>query len=121
MCEALEYLHSRNILHRDLKPMNIFMTKKYQIKLGDFGISKVLNTSTAHANTFIGTFGYMAPEVMNNSPYSLACDLWGLGVCMYQMCTLKLPFEVSNPIHLYDKMVKGVCEPISDYYSTELR
>ena len=63
LCLSLEYVHSRKILHRDLKTQNIFLTQDNNIKLGDFGISKVLDSTTDHAMTVQGTPYYMSPEV----------------------------------------------------------
>ena len=62
ICLALEYVHARRVIHRDLKAQNIFLTGDLTIKLGDFGISKVLDNSAAAAQTVVGTFYYMSPE-----------------------------------------------------------
>jgi NIMA (never in mitosis gene a)-related kinase 1/4/5 len=66
LCLGLEYVHSRKILHRDLKSQNLFLTRFNTVKLGDFGISKVLESTMAHANTVQGTPYYMSPEVCQN-------------------------------------------------------
>ena len=79
-------LHSKNILHRDLKSANIFLTKNLSVKIGDFGISKVLEHSSAI--TCIGTPLYLSPEVCNNQPYGFSSDMWALGCILYEMCTL---------------------------------
>ena len=63
MCLSLDHIHKKKILHRDLKAQNIFLTKDNIIKLGDFGISKVLESTNAHAMTVQGTPYYMSPEV----------------------------------------------------------
>lgn len=63
ICLAIEYVHSRKILHRDLKSQNIFLTRYNTVKLGDFGISKLLDSTMAHAHTVQGTPYYMSPEV----------------------------------------------------------
>ena len=62
ICLALEYVHNRKIIHRDLKAQNIFLTANLAVKLGDFGISKVLETTNAAAQTVVGTPYYMSPE-----------------------------------------------------------
>lgn len=87
---GLRVLHSKNILHRDLKAANIFLTKNYSLKIGDFGISKVLEHSSAI--TCIGTPLYLSPEVCNNQPYGFSSDLWALGCILYEMCCLHVKY-----------------------------
>eukprot|EP01083_Nonionella_stella_P264849 897856_1 len=70
---SLEFVHERNIMHRDLKAQNIFIKEK-RIKIGDFGISKVLEGSMGFAETVIGTPYYMSPELFKNRPYGLKSD-----------------------------------------------
>jgi NIMA (never in mitosis gene a)-related kinase len=86
---GLRVLHSKNILHRDLKSANIFLTKNYSLKIGDFGISKVLERSSAI--TCIGTPLYLSPEVCNNQPYTYSSDMWALACIVYEMCSLRVP------------------------------
>merc|ERR1711935_573814 len=72
---ALEYVHEVKVLHRDLKTSNIFVSEDHsQIKLGDFGISRVLENTTDAAVTMVGTPYYMSPEVCNSAPYSWKSD-----------------------------------------------
>lgn len=78
MALALYYLHERRILHRDLKPQNIFL-KNGRIRLGDFGIAKVLDSTKDFANTCIGTPYFMSPELFKNKPYRYESDIWALG------------------------------------------
>ena len=70
---GVKALHSKNVLHRDLKSANIFLTSNKTLKIGDFGISKVLDNTSA--KTFVGTPYYLSPEVCENRPYSLSSDL----------------------------------------------
>ena len=85
---ALHHVHSKKILHRDLKTQNIFITKNL-VKLGDFGIAKVMEGSMSAASTVIGTPYYMSPEVCQNQPYSYKSDVWALGCILYEMCALQ--------------------------------
>lgn len=79
ICMALQYLHARNILHRDLKTQNIFLTSTHIIKLGDLGIARVLDSASDLATTVIGTPYYMSPELFRNVPYGKESDVWALG------------------------------------------
>jgi serine/threonine protein kinase len=79
---ALQYMHEEHILHRDLKTQNIFLTKNNMIKLGDFGIAKVLEGTLEMAKTVIGTPYYMSPELFRNQPYSV-CTRWCIETCMH--------------------------------------
>jgi len=92
---ALEYCHTQwNLMHRDLKPNNVFLSGDFDnAYLGDFGVSKLLSSSTGLTDTYIGTHLYMSPEVLQKSSYGLKSDVWGLGTILYEVCTLTRPFE----------------------------
>lgn len=76
---ALEYIHGRKVIHRDIKTSNIFLTGNGTVKLGDFGISKVLENTNEAAMTVVGTPYYMSPEVCESKPYTFKSDVWALG------------------------------------------
>lgn len=118
---ALQYMHERNILHRDLKTQNIFLTKSKIIKVGDLGIARVLDSSTDMATTLIGTPYYMSPELFSNKPYNHKSDVWALGCCVYEMATLKHAFNGRDMQALVYKILKGRMPPISKKYSQELQ
>lgn len=118
---GLKHIHDRNILHRDLKTQNIFLTKDNKIKLGDFGISKILNSENDLANTFIGTPYYLAPELCENKGYNQKSDVWALGCVLYEMTTLKHAFNAKNIGSLILKILKGDYPPIPKRYSANLR
>uniref|UniRef100_A0A8C5DK20 Serine/threonine-protein kinase Nek4 n=1 Tax=Gouania willdenowi TaxID=441366 RepID=A0A8C5DK20_GOUWI len=104
---ALQYLHERNILHRDLKTQNIFLTKANIIKVGDLGIARVLENQNDMASTLIGTPYYMSPELFSNKPYNHKSDVWALGCCVYEMSTLKHAFNAKDMNSLVYRIVEG--------------
>ena len=118
---ALHFIHNRNILHRDLKAQNIFV-KDGQLKLGDFGISKVLTGSVAFAQTMIGTPYYMSPEVFKGKRYDFKSDIWSLGCVLYELITFKHAFDATNLNSLAQKIVRGKYSPITNHqYRNELK
>ncbi|CAD8079658.1 unnamed protein product [Paramecium sonneborni] len=119
ICLALKHVHDRKILHRDLKCQNIFLTKNNRIKLGDFGIARVLSHTLENAKTQIGTPYYISPEMIESKPYSYASDIWSLGIVLYEMCMLKPPFEADSLPFLCLKICKGTFNNISSNYSPE--
>ena len=83
MCRALEICESNNIVHRDIKPQNIFVSDRGDFKLGDFGIAKVMEGT--NAGTLAGTYRYMAPEVAKGEAYGKSADIYSLGLVLYWM------------------------------------
>lgn len=121
LCLALQYCHSEKVLHRDLKTSNIFLTEKdWTIKLGDFGISRVLEGTTEAAVTIVGTPYYMSPEVCRSEPYNWKSDIWAIGCVLYELCMLKHAFESSSLLGLVYKIVSDHYEPIPSCYSEPL-
>ncbi|KAL4225202.1 hypothetical protein ACF0H5_015893 [Mactra antiquata] len=118
---AVQYIHSKKVLHRDLKAENVFLTKKNVIKIGDFGISKVLENTVDVAQTIVGTPSYLSPELCQDIPYSSKSDVWAVGCLLYEMCALKPPFDAQNLISLFFKIIKGEFEAIPNSYSSELQ
>ena len=131
---AIDHLHSLRILHRDLKTSNVFLTKNNIVKLGDFGIARVLDYTMDQAKTVVGTPFYMygvppsrpggwlsverdrlalcvpvrrrrSPEVCQRRPYSFKSDMWALGCILYELCSLQRPFSASNIFLLACKIV----------------
>jgi len=118
MVLAIHALHVRKILHRDLKTQNIFLTGSrvnhaFALKLGDFGIAKVLNTTMDLAMTQIGTPFYMSPEMFNNKPYGYKSDVWGLGCVLYEVVNGQRPFDAQSINGLAMKVVQGRYTPIT--------
>ena len=122
---GLAYIHSKKILHRDLKPMNIFLTKKNEIKIGDLGVAKFLSTNS-NAVTCIGTPYYLSPEICKEKPYNSKGDVWALGCILYELCTFEKPFSASNPAALILKIISENYKPLNEInngikYSNELQ
>jgi NIMA (never in mitosis gene a)-related kinase 1/4/5 len=118
---ALKHLHDRKIIHRDLKAQNVFLTKQNTVKLGDFGIARVLSHTMENAQTMVGTPYYLAPEIVDNKPYGLAADMWSMGVLLYEMSCLKPPFDARSLASLAVKIVKGHFNPIPSHFSRDHR
>uniref|UniRef100_A0AAY4EBX4 non-specific serine/threonine protein kinase n=1 Tax=Denticeps clupeoides TaxID=299321 RepID=A0AAY4EBX4_9TELE len=99
---ALEYLHSRDVVYRDLKLENLMLDKDGHIKITDFGLCKEGITNEATMKTFCGTPEYLAPEVLEDNDYGRAVDWWGLGVVMYEMMCGRLPFYNQDHERLFE-------------------
>ncbi|KAF7709929.1 hypothetical protein HF521_016779 [Silurus meridionalis] len=122
MCLGLKHIHDRKILHRDIKAQNVFLSHgDKRVKLGDFGIARVLNNTAELVMTWVGTPNYISPEICENRPYNNKTDIWSLGCILYELCTLKHPFVAKSWRQLIVKICRGSYNPISDHYSAELR
>ncbi len=107
---------------RDIKSQNIFLTSGQRVvKLGDFGIARILAGTHDYARTCVGTPYYLSPEVWENRPYDSKSDLWALGCVLYEMATLKHAFEAGCMRSLVLKIIRGSYPPISPSYSYDLR
>lgn len=93
---ALAYMHYNGVVHRDLKPENLLLTKKGKdasVKIIDFGLAKLLENNNSTTSSFLGTRGYLAPEMLRRQAYSKAVDVWALGVIVYVLLCGCLPFD----------------------------
>ncbi|PYH97645.1 kinase-like protein [Aspergillus ellipticus CBS 707.79] len=108
------------ILHRDLKPENIFLGSDNTVKLGDFGLSKLMN-SHDFASTYVGTPFYMSPEICAAEKYTLRSDIWAVGCIMYELCQREPPFNARTHIQLVQRIREGKFAPLPDFYSPELK
>ena len=120
LCSALSYVHSQNILHRDLKSRNIFLDSENNAKLGDFGIAKVLEHTGDFAKTIVGSPFYLSPEICNGVPYDEKTDIWSLGCIFYEMCTLTPAFSGNNMGNVVMKILLQKQQPIPSMYSKDL-
>ncbi|GAB9476255.1 Agc/pdk1 protein kinase [Globisporangium polare] len=94
--QALEYMHSKRVIHRDLKPDNLLLTEDGHLKVTDFGTAKDQDDTNNDLNQFCGTVSYVSPEVLHDKPATRACDLWALGCIIFQMLTGRTPFVAEN-------------------------
>lgn len=118
---ALQYLHTKvRVMHRDVKPANIFMTSTKLLKLGDFGVSKILSPGIDYTSTQIGTPINLCPEIVNGQSYDFKSDIWSLGCVIYEACQLKHAFQASTFDDIMRNIKTASYTPIPSMYSTTL-
>lgn len=111
---GLRHVHSKKIIHRDIKSLNLFFDAEDNVLVGDLGIAKVLSPNTMFARTIVGTPYYLSPELCEDQPYNEKSDVWALGVVLYEMCTGgKHPFDAQNEGALIRKIMRGVYPPLT--------
>ena len=121
ICLGLKHIHDRKILHRDLKGQNIFLTSKGIVKIGDFGIAKVLASTMQNARTVVGTPYYLSPEIVQSRPYNFKSDMWSMGVILYELCALKPPFDAPSLHFLAMKIVRRALNPLPSGFTSEMK
>jgi len=102
-----------------LTNVTVFLGEGHSVKLGDFGLSKVMQ-SHDFASTYVGTPYYMSPEICASERYTLYSDIWALGCIIYELCTTRVPFNAVTHIQLIQKINAGKIDPIPAQYSQEL-
>ena len=120
ICFGLYDIHKQNILHRDLKSLNIFLTKSLEVKIGDLGVARMLQ-NTQYASTFIGTPLYLSPEICEEKPYNEKSDVWALGCILYEMASFKHPFNAKNQPALFLKILNGKFEPLPPKVPSDIK
>ncbi|KNC48740.1 NEK/NEK1 protein kinase [Thecamonas trahens ATCC 50062] len=121
LCLAVKHCHDRRILHRDLKTENIFLSEDKQIKLGDFGLVRTLQSSMDMARTAAGTPYYLSPEICNGETYNSKSDVWALGCVLYKLLTFRHAFQTDSLPVLIRKIVSGDYAPIPRTFSSKVR
>lgn len=116
IAKALEHAHSRDIIHRDIKPQNIMLLRDGTVKVADFGIAHHTNDQSTYAKgEAIGSVHYVSPEQARGSHIDNRSDIYSLGVVMYEMLTGRLPFEGNTPIEVAVQHINSIPLPPSDY------
>jgi len=126
---ALRFVHEQRVIHRDIKPANVFLLESPSntpsntpiAKLGDFGCSRPLSAHTDFAATCIGTPFYLAPELIAGTGYDSRVDVWALGVLLYELLTLRRPFEGDTIPTLAHRICNEPLPPLPSETPTELR
>ena len=117
--KGLKTLHDINVMHRDLKSANVFLNSDDTVKLGDMNVSKKASQEGLNF-TQTGTPYYASPEVWRDEPYDIKSDIWSMGCVLYEMITLKPPFQASSMKGLFKRVCTGKIARINKSYSQEL-
>ena len=119
---GLKYLHANRQVHRDIKPGNVLINSKGEVKISDFGISKLLDATAGVCDTFVGTVTYMSPERATGAAFSFPADIWSVGMILYQLSTGSFPFPAvaSFPV-LFDHLCNKPEPRLADTYSGSLK
>jgi eukaryotic-like serine/threonine-protein kinase len=111
-CAALAYAHERNVIHRDIKPGNLFLCKTGQTKVTDFGIAKAMTgTKLSSSGVLVGTFAYMSPEQWLGEPAAFSNDIWAVGCALYEFLAGRVPREYGTVGEYAAAAVRGEAIP----------
>ncbi len=112
---ALNHAHNNLIVHRDIKPHNIMITKDYRVKVMDFGIARAISSATiTRTGVVLGSVHYFSPEQATGKEVTKASDLYSLGIVIYEMLTGKVPFEGDTPVGIAYQHVQAEIPPLRE-------
>jgi serine/threonine protein kinase len=113
LSRGLEHLHNCGLIHRDLKSVNMLIDRDYNVKLCDFGLSRVVATKKGNNMTGnVGTVSWIAPEVFDNQPYDSKADIYSFGIIMWELYTKQTPFADVNAFEIPRVVTRGDRPPI---------
>ena len=117
LTSALFYAHQHNIIHRDIKPQNIYVMPDGTIKLGDFGIAQAggVDDSFTKTSEIVGSVHYLAPEISQGKPASIQSDIYAAGVTFYELLTGHVPFDKDTPVNVAVAHIKERFPPVKKY------
>ncbi len=111
---ALDYAHGQGIVHRDVKPANVMIGERSEVKITDFGVARLAGSDLTQADQFIGSPGYMAPEQLSGGAVDGRADLFALGVILYQLLTGRLPFDGESVSEIMFRIASQPAVPPSE-------
>jgi serine/threonine-protein kinase len=114
ICSALDYAHKHGVIHRDIKPGNIMLTKDGTVKVVDFGIARLVDTSRTQTGLMIGTPAYMSPQLLRGERADAQADIWALGVMLYELVAYQRPFLGDNPAALMWAIISQQPKPLHE-------
>lgn len=107
LCSAVLHAHQHGVIHRDIKPQNVYITSDSTIKLGDFGIATFQNASrVTRSEVVVGSVHYLAPEISQGNPATIKSDIYALGITFFELLTGKVPFDDESPVTVALKHIK---------------
>ena len=121
ICLAVKHLHSRRILHRDLKSQNVFLTRANVVKLGDFGLATALRHTYQIAKSLCGTPNYFSPELVQGRPFNNKSDIWAMGCILYELVTQRFAFPGVNIPEIMQRILNDQPAPVPGHYTDGLK